>query len=180
MPRVLHILVHPSYEKSKANRILQAHVPNSPDITSHDLYELYPTFEIDVKQEQSLLAAHDVILIQHPLYWYSCPPLFKQWIDLVLECGWAYGEGGTALVGKKWIQVLTTGGNEKAYSHSGFHQHELRDFLLPFERTAGLCQMNYLPPFVMYGVFQRNEAQMQEEGLRFSEFVTNLLGETHG
>ena len=38
---------------------------------------------------------HDVVIFQFPLFWYSTPPILKQWQDIVLEYGWAYGEGGT-------------------------------------------------------------------------------------
>jgi len=174
-------LVHPSFEKSKANRTLAEHVPQHPHITFHDLYELYPTFDIDIKKEQSLLLTHEIVMVQHPLYWYSCPPLFKQWIDMVLEHGWAYGKGGTALTGKTFLQVLTTGGDHNAYSKSGFHGHELLEFLLPFRRTAELCHMKYAEPFVLQGTFQLDETNLKMEGVRFHNFVEGLLQEgIHG
>jgi glutathione-regulated potassium-efflux system ancillary protein KefG len=181
MRKILHILVHPSFEKSRANRVLMEHLPKSDQLTQRDLYELYPTFEIDTAKEKELLLRHDVIMIQHPFYWYSCPPLFKQWIDWVLEHGWAYGEGGIALKGKTWVQVLTTGGDEKAYSEEGFHRHALPDFLLPFRRTAELCHMHYHQPFVLQGTFKRTDAQLEAEGLRFAKFVENMIGgDSHG
>ena len=61
----------------------------NPRVTVHDLYEAYPDFDIDA--EQRLLEAHDIVIFQQPFYWYSVPPLIKQWCDLVLEHGWAYG-----------------------------------------------------------------------------------------
>ena len=57
----------------------------------HDLYEAYPDFLIDVEAEQALLLEHDVIVFQHPVYWYSSPAILKEWQDLVLEHGFAYG-----------------------------------------------------------------------------------------
>jgi hypothetical protein len=62
-----------------------------------DLYEEYPDFYINVKREQQLLIEHDIIVFQHPFYWYSSPAILKQWEDLVLEFGFAYGPGGTKL-----------------------------------------------------------------------------------
>jgi glutathione-regulated potassium-efflux system ancillary protein KefG len=177
MRNLLHILVHPTYEKSRANRILVNHLPLSNTVTQHDLYECYPAFDIDIQKEKSLLLSHDIVLIQHPLYWYSCPPLLKHWIDLVLELGWAYGEGGTALKGKTWVQAITTGGDEKAYSGQGFHKHELNQFLLPFKRTAELCHMKYLEPFTLKGTFKLNESQLTSEGVRFEKFVNELIEE---
>jgi Flavodoxin-like fold len=39
------------------------------DPTISDLYEEYPTFDINVQREQELLLAHDIIVFQHPFYW---------------------------------------------------------------------------------------------------------------
>ena len=61
------------------------------------LYAAYPDFMIDVKREQQLLLDHDIIVLQHPFYWYSSPAIIKEWLDLVLENGWAYGTGGSNL-----------------------------------------------------------------------------------
>jgi len=99
--RVLVLFAHPAFGRSRLNRALLtaardlAHPP-----TIHDLYESYPDVDVDVVREQELLTEHDVIVCQHPLFWYSTPALVKQWFDLVLEHGWAYGSSGHALRGK--------------------------------------------------------------------------------
>lgn len=115
--KTLILFAHPRLEKSKINNALLARIPQHADLTFNDLYETYPDFNIDVEREKELLLGHDVILWQHPFYWYSCPPLLKQWIDLVLEFEWAYGPGGNALQGKKIFKVITTGGASEAYQH---------------------------------------------------------------
>ena len=71
--------------------------PDSPLIVVRDLYSLYPDYLIDVEAEQALLASAKLIVWQHPIHWYSMPPLMKLWLDDVLSFGWAYGPGGTAL-----------------------------------------------------------------------------------
>ena len=72
------------------------------NVTINDLYEEYPDFFVDVNREQQLLLSHDIIVFQHPFYWYSCPALVKQWEDLVLQHGFAYGAQGSKLIGK-WV-----------------------------------------------------------------------------
>lgn len=180
MAKILILLSHPSLERSKANQMLLDSLPISDSITLRDLYELYPHFTINVKEEQNLLKSHDVILFQHPLYWYSCPPLMKQWIDSVLEDGWAYGKNGNVLQGKKWIQVISTGGSEKAYQKEGFHGHLIEDFLLPFRRTAELCNMEYQNPFLVQGTFQLKELELQKESLRYRNFILSYLEAQNG
>ena len=149
--RILILFAHPRYEKSLNNRVLVNHIPKIPDITFHDLYELYPDFNIDIEAEKKLLLEHDVIVWMHPFYWYSAPALLKQWIDMVLEFGWAYGPGGTKLQGKMAFNVITTGGQREVYRHDGYNRHTIKEFLTPFDQTAALCKMSYLPPFALHG-----------------------------
>ena len=119
-------------------------------ITFRDLYEIYPDFLINVEEEQRLLREHDIIVLQHPFYWYSSPAIIKEWIDLVLEYGFAYGIEGTALKGKSMMTAISAGGSEDSYKADGVHYYHVRDFLRTFERTAALCNMTYLPPFVVH------------------------------
>jgi glutathione-regulated potassium-efflux system ancillary protein KefG len=151
MPRVLVLFAHPALERSRVNRRLAEAVTGLPDVTVHDLYEAYPDFDVDVEREQALLVAHDVLVVQHPFYWYSTPALVKQWEDLVLEHGWAYGSGGTALHGKLWVQAVTTGGRDTAYRTDGHNRFTMRQLLAPLEQTARLCGMTFLAPFVVHG-----------------------------
>jgi glutathione-regulated potassium-efflux system ancillary protein KefG len=146
-------------EKSRVNRKLFAAVENLPGVTVRDLYELYPDFQIDVPLEQSLLAQHDIIVLQHPFYWYSAPALLKEWIDLVWEYGFAYGPGGEALRGKALLNAITTGGSADAYQPEGRNRFTLRQLLTPFDQTAHLCGMRYLAPFVVHRSIFLKEAE---------------------
>jgi glutathione-regulated potassium-efflux system ancillary protein KefG len=148
--RVLILFAHPALEKSRVNRYLARAVEGMPNVTFHDLYEEYPDFQIDVRREQELLLAHDVIVFQHPFYWYSCPALLKEWMDLVLEHGFAYGHNGTALAGKVLLNAITTGGPREAYEATGYNRFTIRQLLTPFDQTANLCGMRYLAPFVIH------------------------------
>ena len=149
--RILILFAHPALHKSLVNRHLIAVADKVAGVTVRHLYELYPDYLIDVKVEQDLLEAHDIIILHHPFYWYAAPSLVKEWLDLVLEHGWAYGQGGTALKGKYLLQAVTCGGSVEVYCSSGRNLHTVRDFLLPFEQSARLCGMTYLAPFIVHG-----------------------------
>lgn len=88
---------------------------NNPDVVIRSLYDLYPDFNIDVQAEQQALEQAELLVLQHPLYWYSCPPLLKLWIDKVFTQGWAYGKGATALKGKSLLWAVTTGGEHDQF-----------------------------------------------------------------
>lgn len=174
MPRVLVQFAHPALERSRVHRRLLASAPSLPDLTFNDLYEIYPDFDVDVPREQALLVAHDVIVFQHPFFWYSTPPLLKQWEDLVLEHGWAYGRDGRALRGKHVLHVITTGGREEAYQHEGLNHHTMRELLAPLEQTARLCGMIWSPPYVIHGTHRMTEAEIDDEARRYARLLTDL------
>ncbi|MBC9911162.1 NAD(P)H-dependent oxidoreductase [Chitinophaga varians] len=152
MARVLINFAHPALEKSRVHKQLLTTIKGIKGITINDLYEWYPDLDIDVAREQQLLEKHDIILLQHPFYWYSAPAIIKQWLDLVLEHGWAYGHTGKALQGKYFGNVISAGSAEKGYQPGGIHQYPVHQFLLPFSQTAALCNMHYSAPYVIYGV----------------------------
>lgn len=152
--RILVQLAHPLLEQSHLTRRLAEVAAAIDGVTVNDLYEAYPTFDVDVRAEQARLLAHDVIVFQHPFFWYSVPALLKQWQDLVLEHGWAYGAGGLALRRKLTFNVVTTGGAAVAYQRGGYNRFTMRELLLPWEQTAHLCGQRYLAPFVIHGALR--------------------------
>ena len=148
--RILILFAHPSLERSEVNRPLAQATVNIDAVTFVDLYAEYPDLAIDVDLEQKRLLAHDVIVFMHPLYWYSTPAILKEWQDLVLEYGFAYGSKGTALHDKIFFNALTAGGSELAYCAKGYNHFTIRELLRPMEQTAVLCGMVYLPPFALF------------------------------
>jgi len=159
--RVLILFAHPHFEKSRVNRALLKSLPASDAFTIHDLYELYPHFDIDVAEEKACLVEHDIIVWHHPIYMYSAPAILKQWMDMVLEFGWAHGAGGDFLKDKTALNVVTTGGTRESYLPEGFNRYSLTEFLRPFEQTARLCKMNYLPPFAVQGSYRLSDAELE-------------------
>lgn len=175
MNKVLIIFCHPRFEDSRANAALVRHVPDSEFVTFHDLYEQFPDFNIDVNLEKILLSQHDVIIWHHPFYWYSSPPLLKQWIDLVLEFGWAYGPHGDILHGKVILNAITSGGNRDAYQRTGYNRFTLREFLAPFEQTAVLCGMHYLSPFAVQGTHRLTDRELESAGQAYGKLINRLV-----
>lgn len=174
MNRILVLFAHPALQTSRVNIALVSAIKGLPGITFHDLYEEYPEFDIDVQKEQQLLLKHDVIIFHHPFYWYSTPAILKQWQDLVLEHGWAYGSEGRALNGKKFMNVLSTGGREIAYQQDGYNRATIRELLAPIEQTANLCGMTFLPPFVVHGTHQMGPEQIEKFAQEYRSVLTAL------
>jgi glutathione-regulated potassium-efflux system ancillary protein KefG len=175
--RVLILFAHPASHKSRVNSKMTEGVSQLDGITFHNLYEEYPDFQIDVKREQQLLIDHDIIIWHHPFYWYSSPAILKEWIDLVLEYGFAYGKDGTALKGKMVMTAITTGSRRESYEEGGFNQHTIQQFLAPFSQTARLCNMNYLPPFVVHGSNLLDEEGIEQVTEDYRKVMVSLRDE---
>lgn len=174
--KTLVLFGHPRTDRSEANRPLFEAARTVAGVTTVDLYGEYPTFEIDVEQEQARLLAHDVIVFQHPLYWYSVPAILKEWQDLVLEYGFAYGQGGVALAGKLAFNAVTAGARRDAYTPEGAHGAELRSLLVPFEKTVRLCRMRYLAPFGLFGAGRAvEEARLERHIQDYVRLLTALV-----
>jgi glutathione-regulated potassium-efflux system ancillary protein KefG len=171
---VLILFAHPAPQRSRVNRALRRAVADLTGVTFHDLYGAYPDFMIDVAHEQALLRAHDVIILQHPFYWYSAPAILKEWQDLVLQHGFAYGVEGTALAGKALMSAITTGGRENSYGRAGMNRFAMDDLLRPFEQTAQLCGMRWLPPFIVHGTHVIEDAAIASCAESYRELIGAL------
>lgn len=174
MRKVLIIYAHPLEQKSRVNQHLIKAVSGLANVSVNHLYENYPDFYINVKHEQGLLLKHDVIIWHHPFYWYSAPALLKEWFDLVLEHGFAYGREGNALKGKFALNCITTGGSEETYQEGGLNRYPIENYLLPFNQSAHLCKMRYLPPFVVNGVHLLGKGGIDECVRQYMNLVLDL------
>ena len=171
---ILVLFAHPALENSRVGRVLVEAVSDLPGITVHDLYEVYPEGDIDVVREQELLLAHDVLVLQHPFYWYSVPPLAKEWFDQVLKLGWAFGPGGDQLRGKHFLSAITCGGGLDAYTRKGQNRHTIRELLAPVEQTARLCGMEWLGPFVVHGVHALSDTEIAQHAVDYRRLLEGI------
>ena len=168
-------LFHPHLDKSTVHRSWAQRLAQEADITLRDLYALYPDGKIDVAAEQAALLAHDRLVFEHPFYWYSTPPLMKQWLDDVLTYGWAYGAGGNALAGKEWLSAISTGGPAHSYQAGGYNNYSMSEFLKPLVQTAHLLQMTFLPPFIFHGAVRADAGAVAASAEQLATYVHDPL-----
>ncbi len=160
---ILVIVAHPELEQSRANRRLMdaaraLQAASAPGrLLVRDLYALYPDYLIDISVEQAALAAARLVVWQQPVRWYGMPPLLKLWLDEVLAFGWAYGPQGHALRGKDLWLVASTGGPEESYRPDSYNRYFFDAFLPPYEQTAALCGMRFLPPLILHGAHNASD-----------------------
>ena len=174
MNKISILVFHPLLYKSRINSKLVRAVEGMDGVTVRQMYDLYPDFFIDVKKEQELLLEHDITVWQHPFYWYSSPSLLKEWIDLVLEHGFAYGRKGRALEGKMIMSAISTGGRKEAYLADEEGKFSIRQLLAPFELSTKLCRMQYLSPFVTHGTHLLDEEGIDRAASDYARVIGAL------
>lgn len=174
---ILVIFAHPRRHRSRINSRLIEAIQGLEGLTLVDLYEEYPDFLINVAREQKRLREHRLLVFQHPFYWYSCPPLLKEWLDNVLEYGFAYGEGGTALHGLDFLHVISTGAASSAYQPSGYHGFTITELLRPFEATALLCGWRYHAPLLLQGAMAISEVDIDRAAQAYKLLLQNYYRE---
>ncbi len=173
-PDILVLAAHPQLEQSRVTRRLMLaaarRVPGTAArVEVRDLYALYPDYLVDTAAEQTALSAARLVVWLHPVHWYAMPPLMKLWLDEVLAFGWAYGPGGTALRGKALWLVTSTGGPADSYRPEGYNQRPFAHFLPPYEQTAALTGMRWLPPLVLHGAHRVSDADIEAHAQRFAQ-----------
>ncbi len=179
MPRILVILAHPDLAQSRVAKAVMvaaqaaAQAPTQAEAADDgvellDLYARYPDYLIDGPAERQRLAQVRLLVWVHPFHWYAMPPLMKLWLDQVLSFGWAYGPGGDALRGRDLWLVTSTGGPQDSYHPAGYNRYAFDAFLPPYEQTATLVGMRFLPPLVLYGAHRASDAEIADHATEFA------------
>lgn len=176
--KVLVLYAHPSQHRSEVNQPLFNAAKNIEGVTTVDLYYEYPSYNINIDREQQRLVEHDVIIFQFPLYWYSTPAMLKEWQDLVLEYGFAYGSQGTALKGKRFLCALSAGGKADAYQLEGYNHFTIREILYPIEQMVALTGMKYMAPLALFGArTAKEEGRIEQHVKRWEKLLTALVND---
>jgi glutathione-regulated potassium-efflux system ancillary protein KefF len=187
MQGIYLIAAHPAWRESRVNsRLLEAAqaLAGALPLDIQDLYGSYPDYHIDVAAEQARVDRARLLVLLHPIQWYSVPALQKLWFDEVLTYGWAFGPAtseagsheqapagtpGTALRGKDCWLVTTTGGPAESYSAESYNGQPFEAYLSPYRQTAAVCGMRFLPPLVLHGAHGASRQDIDAHAEAFAE-----------
>lgn len=172
--KTLILSAHPDLSKSTANRKWFEAFSNVDGVNARDLSAVGgPELRFDSSVEQALLRQSDRLVLQFPFYWYSSPAVLKAWLDQVLLFGFAYGPGGDALRGKELLLAISTGGPAESYQNGSFNNFSMQELLTPYQQTAAVIGMTYLPPFVLHSAMSRDSSRLEASISALVSYVTN-------
>ena len=171
--KTLVILAHPDIENSRVNKRWREELKKYPeDIEIHEIYKEYPDGNISAEKEQILMEAHDFVVFQFPVYWYSYPPLLKKWLDTVFTHGWAYGSQGHALEGKTFGLALSVGDKKENYTPTGTVKFTVDEIMIPFKASANHVGAKVLPYFAVFGSsFQATDEDINQSARDYIEYI---------
>lgn len=149
-----------------SNRAIIETLERTPGFEVRNLDVLYPDGRIDVAAEQQALVEADVVIFQHPVFWFGLPYMLKRWQEEVLTYGFAYGTGGDKLHGKPFLHSCTTGSGADVYGA------ELTEVILASTRQSALfCGMKYLDPMPAFGHLAMTNPDAAERARQHAERI---------
>lgn len=170
--KVLVIYSHTYPEQSVSGKAILEVFKQTPDFTVRNLEELYPDLnKIDVAAEQQALVEADVIIFQHPTFWFNIPSALKRYLDEVFQYGFAYGTGGDKLKGKKFIDSYTTGSGAATYDGQ-----PLGEVLGASVKASALySSMDYVCAFPLYGQLALTNPNAADDARKHAEKLVEFV-----
>lgn len=149
---VLVITSHPYPENSVIIKTMQDALSPLPNVTVRNLESLYghDTNSIDVAAEQAAYEGVDRVIFMFPIHWFNLTSMLKAYLNSVWSYGWAFGNGGSALVGKSLQVVTSAGASEHTYSATGLIESTMEQVLTPLKASALYVGMNYEPHIALF------------------------------
>lgn len=170
---ILVIVAHPDIENSRVNKTWIRKLSVEKNITVRFLNELYPDNNIDIEKEKKYLENSDRVVFQYPFYWYNMPSIMREYLDRVLEYGWAYGPKGDSLREKEFLVAVSVGAPEYSYQGGSYNNFTLTELLRPMEATANALQMVYLPYFALFDTPRVTVDEIENSGDRYVKHINN-------
>lgn len=163
--KVLILLAHPQFEKSKANKAMIAAVENIKNVEVVDIYSAPFT----VEYYKPKVEAAEIIVFQFPFYWASAPSQMKKWTDEIFMAM------APSVNGKKLMVATTTGSEYEAYRSGGRNKFTMDELLRPYQMQANHSGMIWQTPFVLYGTALPDGAKAVSAGAKeYKKIITEL------
>lgn len=189
--KALLINGYETYEGVGEGRLNYSNIETAKDLLEKKGYEVKVTHVekgYDVEEEHDKTLWADVIFVQTPIYWFSAPAKFKEYIDKVYIMGYAkgtmtkgdgrtrsdsmkgYGSGGL-LTDKKYMLSTTWNAPKEAFAKGNefYDGMNVDQALVALHKTYQFMGLQQLPSFEIYDVFK--ESNRDEDIRNFKKHI---------
>ncbi|MCX8076283.1 MAG: NAD(P)H-dependent oxidoreductase [Aquificaceae bacterium] len=149
----------------------------NPVLSSSDLETfLSGSVPEDVKREQEIIKASELIIFIYPIWWTGMPAILKGYIDRVFSYGFAYEEKDGELVGllsdKTVVIINTLGASALDYGPSG-----MEDCLRKTTETGvfRFCGMHVIEHIFLYAVPYVSDQERKDMIAKVKSLLEDLL-----
>ncbi|GFZ27535.1 hypothetical protein LCB40_14150 [Lactobacillus corticis] len=87
----------------------------------------------------------------------------------MLEYGWAYGTGGTALHGKELVLAVSPGADN--YGREKFAKYTVHELLRPLQAMSRLVGMDFKVPFITVGASSIGKAEIAQQAKKYDTYL---------
>lgn len=126
----------------------------------------------DISAEQALLTQADRIIFQFPLYWYSAPAIFKDWVDQVFTRRFSYPSAQGALVGKQLGIAVSLGEAAKHFRAGETESASISQLMVPYQAMANKMGMSFLPTFIIDQFNYKTDKQKSMLLIHYQRYLT--------
>lgn len=149
--KTLILVDHPNYCQSVINKRWIEELEKYPEeFTIRILQDHIENSKFNIEEEQKIVEAHENLVLQFPIYWFSCPSNMKRWLDEVVCFGWAFGDKEEFL-NKKVAIAASFGVLEENLSQNGRYKYSSDEIFIPFEASCKYSKANFVGYHSFYG-----------------------------
>jgi len=168
------LYAHPYSLYSRVNQFLLQSVQHWPDIHITNLYEQYPDFYIDIQAEQRRLVQSDVLVLQYPMQWSLPPALLVQYLEKVLQFGWAYGGDHLAPTRQLAGKTLWVVANGIMTAEDAVMDMQHQAVLKPLQVLAAHCGMHWAAPLLIPHQQKLSDDDLAKLAIHYQQALTKL------
>lgn len=174
--KTLILLDHPNYSDSVVNRKWIEEIEKYPEeFTVRILQDHIKDSGFNIAEEQKIVEGHDSLVLQFPIYWFSCPSVMKKWLDEVVSLGWAFGEGDEFL-NKKIAIGASFGVSRENLSRNGSYRYSPDEIFIPFETSCTYAGAKFVGYHGFYGAEHDPKAEdIEANAKEYVSFLRNKL-----
>lgn len=180
MSKTLVCVAHPNLERSRINKTWIAALEKHPECCSvHIIPNMDELTAEKIAEERKLIEQFDNVILQFPLYNFSCPVHGSFWIEKVFGWGWAFGlpdkPEQNHMRNIRFGAAVSAGCKGNEFTSEGYLGHTLEECLTHFKAFVNYGHSSWIGFHCLYGAeFGLAEEILTANCEKYLDFLRSL------